>query len=264
MSGSGSIFTRLTSDGYDRFMGRYSRELAPLVADHAGVVAPMAVLDVGCGPGALTAELVKRLGAKAVSACDPSPVFIESVTANFPGATVKIGAIEALPFPDNAFDAALAQLVLHFVVDPVKGVSEMMRVTRPGGTVAATVWNNDDEALELVRVFDAAAPTIESDQPYKPMKPKFGSAASVVALFQQAGLQDVDARPLKVASTYANFGEYWEIVQHAQGPIGEFVSKLSDVEMDRLKDALAAELNHPTGAFTLTGVASSVIGRVPA
>lgn len=73
MSGSGSIFTRLTSDGYDRFMGRYSRELAPLVADHAGVVAPMAVLDVGCGPGALTAELVKRLGAKAVSPAIPPP-----------------------------------------------------------------------------------------------------------------------------------------------------------------------------------------------
>ena len=130
------------ADAYDRFMGRYSTPLAPQFADLAGVAAGQRVLDVGCGPGALTTELVRRLGGDAVSAVDPSEPFVAAIQQRQPGVTVRQAAAEQLPFPDRTFDAALAQLVVHFMTDPVAGLREMARVTRPGGVVAVCVWDN--------------------------------------------------------------------------------------------------------------------------
>ena len=129
----------VAADAYDRFMGRYSRVLAPVFADFARVAGGMRILDVGCGPGALTTELVARTGAENVVAVDPSAPFVEAARARHPGVTVELAPAEALPFASGAFDAALAQLVVHFMSDPVVGLTEMRRVTRPGGAVAACV-----------------------------------------------------------------------------------------------------------------------------
>src|ERR687898_2831921 len=131
----------VAADAYDRFMGRYSVPLAPRLADFAGVAPGQRVLDVGCGPGALTAELATRLGADAVSAVDPSEPFVAAARERHPGVSVQRAAAEQLPFEDQAFDAALAQLVVHFMADPVVGLREMARVTRKGGFVAACVWD---------------------------------------------------------------------------------------------------------------------------
>src|ERR687883_330625 len=122
-------------------MGRYSSELAPKLADLAGLEPGQRALDVGCGPGALTTELVRRLGADAVAAVDPSPSFVSAARERFPGVDVRHASAEALPFPDDGFDASLAQLVVHFMADPVAGIREMKRVTRPGGVIAACVWD---------------------------------------------------------------------------------------------------------------------------
>src|SRR5688572_14261320 len=115
---------------YDRFMGRYSVLLAPQLADLAGVAAGQRALDVGCGPGALTGELVRRLGEDAVSAVDPSEPFVAAARERYPGVSVQLAPAEALPFPDDSFDTSLAQLVVHFMTDPVAGLGEMARVTR--------------------------------------------------------------------------------------------------------------------------------------
>src|SRR6188768_3466522 len=131
----------LVADAYDRYMGRYSAPLSPLLADFAGVESGQRVLDVGCGPGALTAELVQRVGPAAVTAVDPSQPFVDALVERLPGVVVKRAAAEELPFPDASFDAALAQLVVHFMADPVAGIRELGRVTRPGGVVAACVWD---------------------------------------------------------------------------------------------------------------------------
>jgi len=129
-------------EAYDRFMGRYSVPLAPQLAALAEVVAGQRALDVGCGPGALTAELVRRLGPAAVAAVDPSEPFVDAARERHPGVNVERAPAEELPFPDEAFDAALAQLVVHFMADPVRGLREMARVTREGGIVAACVWDH--------------------------------------------------------------------------------------------------------------------------
>src|SRR3954469_5478793 len=132
----------VAASAYDRFMGRYSGGLSPQLADLAGVAAGQTVLDVGCGPGALTAELVTRLGTEAVTAVDPSGSFVAAAAVRNPGVDVRQAKAEALPFAADAFDVALAQLVVHFMADPVAGLREMARVARPGGPVAAGVWDH--------------------------------------------------------------------------------------------------------------------------
>ncbi len=132
----------VAAEAYDQYMGRYSRLLSPQMADLAGVRRGQRVLDVGCGPGALTAELVTRLGAAAVAAVDPSEPFVAAARDRHPGVEVLRASAEQLPFADRTFDAALAQLVVHFMSDPVAGLVEMARVTRPGGVVVACVWDH--------------------------------------------------------------------------------------------------------------------------
>jgi ubiquinone/menaquinone biosynthesis C-methylase UbiE len=127
---------------YDSFMGRYSVLLAPQLADLAEVSEGGGALDVGCGPGALTGVLVDRFGASSVSAIDPSHSFVTSVRERYPGVDVQQARAEQLPFPDDSFEAALAQLVVHFMSDPVAGLAEMARVTRREGIVAACVWDH--------------------------------------------------------------------------------------------------------------------------
>ena len=132
----------VAADAYDRFMGRYSVLLSPQLADLAEVAGGQKVLDVGCGPGALTAELVDRVGAESVVAIDPSGPFVEAARTRHPGVDVRLGSAEQLPFADDTFDATLAQLVVQFMSDPAAGVGEMARVTRPGGAVVACVWDH--------------------------------------------------------------------------------------------------------------------------
>ncbi len=132
----------VAADAYGRFMGQYSEPLGREFARFAGVSTGQRVLDVGCGPGALTARLVEILGADAVAAIDPSASFVDAAAARFPGVEVHLGTAEDLPYADDEFDAALAQLVVHFMSDPVAGLAEMARVVRPGGTVAACVWDH--------------------------------------------------------------------------------------------------------------------------
>jgi ubiquinone/menaquinone biosynthesis C-methylase UbiE len=128
-------------ENYDRFMGRYATGLAPKFADAAGVRAGMRVLDVGCGPGALAVELAGRVGEDNVAAIDPAPQFAAACQARIPGADVREGVAESLPWDDGTFDAAMCSLVVAWMSDADQGIGEMARVTKPGGTVAAAMWD---------------------------------------------------------------------------------------------------------------------------
>src|SRR6476659_10148932 len=176
----------VAADDYDRFMGRYSVPLAERFANFAGVATGGHVLDVGCGPGALTRELVDRLGPDAVSAVDPSESFVAAAAKRLPGVDVQHAAAEHLPFDDGQFDAALAQLVVHFMSDPVAGLHEMGRVTRPGGTVAACVWDHGGDRGPLT-TFWRAARDLDPSAPDESGLAGVGEG-QLAGLFAQAGL----------------------------------------------------------------------------
>jgi SAM-dependent methyltransferase len=253
---------RTSGSAYDRFMGRYSVPLAELFADAAGVAQGQRVLDVGCGPGALTRVLVDRLGVASVSACDPSPPFVEECAARLPGVDVRQGRAELVPFDDATFDAALAQLVLHFVSDPPAGVAEMRRTVQPGGVVGACVWDFAD-GMEMLHHFWEAAVALDPQAPSEARTLRFGRPGEIVELFEAAGLVDIVESELRVSSTYEDFDELWSSLLEGIGPAGAFAVSLPEPDRDRLRQNMYERVGSPQGPFTLGAVARCAIGHVP-
>ncbi|MBI5088420.1 MAG: class I SAM-dependent methyltransferase [Actinobacteria bacterium] len=250
----------LTSgDAYDSFMGRYSRPLAHLVADAAGVTAGQRALDIGCGPGALTAVLVERLGGDHVAACDPSQPFVTDCAARHPGVDVRVGRAEQVPFADHAYDRAIAQLVLHFVSDVPAAMGEMQRVLAPGGRAAACVWADGGQEM-LTRFWDAAR-AIDPDAATEVMR--FGLAGELTELFETAGFADVTETTLEVRSTYDDFDELWAGYVQGVGPAGAFCRALPEAKQTAVRRELHERLGSPTGSFSLTGLARFVCGDTP-
>lgn len=246
----------VAAEAYDRFMGRYSRLLSPQLADLAGVNAGQRVLDVGCGPGALTTELVSRLGALAVTAVDPSAPFVEAAMARHPGVEVHQASAEELPFADDSFDASLAQLVVHFMSDPVAGLSEMRRVTRPGGVVAACVWDLAGGQAPLSLFWKAAR---QLDPGVADESHLAGARDGHLAeLFIAAGLREIESRTLEVSFEHRTFEEWWEPYTGGVGPAGAYVVSLDPDRQAQLRDRCRALL--PDAPFVLTSRAWAVRG----
>jgi SAM-dependent methyltransferase len=246
------------AEAYGRFMGRFSEPLAPAFADACGVRAGQRVLDVGCGPGALTAELVRRLGPDAVTAIDPSPPFVEATAARFPRVDVRTGTAEDLPFPDDTFDAALAQLVVHFMADPVSGLREMARVTRPGGTVGACVWDHGGGQGPL-SLFWRAVRELDPDSPGEDNRAGTHEG-QLVELARAAGLVDVEPGTVSVTVGFERFDDWWEPFMLGVGPVGDYLRGLDDDRRTVLREHCRNLV--PPAPFTVTGSAWSVVGRV--
>lgn len=244
----------VSGDAYDRFMGRYSRSLAPEFATFAGVATGMRVLDVGCGPGALTGELVRRLGPSNVAACDPSEPFVAACAARHPGVEVRRGPAEQLPYDDGEFDLVAAQLVLHFISDPGRAGAECARVVRPGGVVTACVWDFDD-GMELLRAFWDAALARDPDAPDEARMLRFGRPGEVPQWLTEAGLVQVAETTLTVETEYQDFDELWTSLLAGIGPAGSYCVGLPDAARADLREALFERLDSPTGAFSLRAVA---------
>jgi SAM-dependent methyltransferase len=248
---------QVPADAYDRFMGRYSRPLAPQLADLAGVRAGLRALDVGCGPGALTTELVARLGPGAVAAVDPSSSFVERARERHPGVDVAIAAAEDLPFEDGAFDVALAQLVVHFMADPVAGLREMRRVTRPEGIVAACVWDLAGQTGPLATFWQA----VRAGDPRAADESGLAGAreGQLTELFDAAGLGDVEGAVFEVSVEHPSFDEWWEPYLLGVGPSGGYVAGLDAAGRDDLRERCRRLL--PDEPFTLTARAWAARGR---
>ncbi|MDQ3822649.1 MAG: class I SAM-dependent methyltransferase [Actinomycetota bacterium] len=243
---------------YDRFMGRYSVLLAPQLADLAGVQAGQTVLDVGCGPGALTAELVRRLGPEAVWAVDPSEPFVEAARARHPGASVQRATAEDLPFSDGTFDAALAQLVVHFMADPVAGLAEMARVTRSEGVVAACVWDLAGDRGPISPFWQAAReldPEVEDES-----RMAGAREGHLRELFEAAGLPEVEETTLAVSVEHPTFDDWWEPFTLGVGPAGSYAARLEPQRQAELRE-LARE-HVPPAPFVLEAAAWAARGRV--
>jgi SAM-dependent methyltransferase len=243
------------AEAYDRFMGRYSVGLAAPMADLAGVRAGQRVLDVGCGPGALTGELAARAGS--VAAVDPSSSFVTAAQKRNPGVDVRVATAEELPFGDDEFDAALAQLVVHFMADPVAGLREMARVTRPGGAVAACVWDHAGGQGPLGVFWQAVH---ELDPGARDESDLAGAREGHLAeLFAAAELQEIEQTLLSVRVDHPSFEEWWEPFTLGVGPAGVYVSGLADDDRDRLRELCRSRLPQPP--FTVTARAWAVHGR---
>jgi SAM-dependent methyltransferase len=244
------------ADAYDRFMGRYSVPLAPGFADLAGVVGGQRVLDVGCGPGALTAELVARVGPAAVSAVDPSEPFVAAARARNPEVDVQQASAESLPFADGAFDAALAQLVVHFMSDAAAGVAEMRRVTRRDGVVAACVWDHAGGQGPLSPLWEAAR---ELDPGAVDESGLVGSRrGDLERLFEGAELREVEETALSVSVEHPSFEEWWQPFTLGVGPAGSYVAGLDAQRLAELRERCRASL--PDAPFVFTAQAWTARG----
>jgi ubiquinone/menaquinone biosynthesis C-methylase UbiE len=243
-------------------MGRYSSRLAAPFADVAGVTAGLTAVDVGCGPGALTSVLVDRLGLGSVRACDPSPPFVAECAERFPGIDIRAGRAEAIPFPDDCVDIAVAQLVLHFVSDPTAAAAELCRVVRPGGVVAACVWDFE-RGMEMLRRFWDAALTVDEAAPDEARVLRYGGPGEIAGLFRDAGLADVRESTLQVATTYRRFDELWSGFLAGIGPAGSYCVALDDGARERVRQELFRRCGSPSGTFSLAAVARVARGTVP-
>ena len=248
----------VAADAYERYMGEWSKQLAPQMADFAQVRDGDRVLDVGSGPGTLTRELASRLGAAAVSAVDPSQPFVSVARASIPGIDVRRATAEALPFPDGVFDAAVAQLVVHFMRDPVLGLSEMARVTRPNGVVAACVWSYGEERGPLGPFWQVAR---ELDAEVEGESNLAGTRRGHLAeLFEAAGLTRVEASALEARRGYESFEHWWEPFTLGVGPGGAYVAQLVPEHVLSLRELCRARL--PAGPFEITAEAWAARGIV--
>jgi SAM-dependent methyltransferase len=249
------------SDGYERFMGRWSRRLAPPFVTFAGVTEGDRVLDVGSGTGAVsvTAAAIESVR---VTGIEPSPAYTRYAREHASGDRVRfeVGDALALPFPDDAFDRTLSMLVLNFVPDPAAALQQMIRVTRPGGVVAAAVWDYGGE-MQMLRTFWDAAVAVDPDAaPRDERHMPLSTRGALAELWRTHGMRDVDEQPLTIEMAFASFDDYWQPFLCGQGPAGVYVSSLAESG----RQALASRLRKRLGddGLALRATAWAVCGVV--
>jgi SAM-dependent methyltransferase len=231
-------------DAYERFMGRWSHELAPLMVKFAGLRDGDAVLDIGSGTGALAAAIVLAAPSSRVIGIDPAEPYVAFARRRHPGDLIRfeVGDAQQLRFADGSFERTLSLLVLNFIPNPVKALDEMIRVTRPDGTVSAAVWDYGQD-MEMLRLFwDKAISlnpaTVAQDERHMPLCRK----RELLALWRAHGLQDVSEEALTIQTHFVSFDDYWSPFLEKQGPAGTHVGALSDSEREELRRRLRKRL----------------------
>jgi SAM-dependent methyltransferase len=259
---SGADTFRASADLYDRLVGRYSPQLASALTDFAAIRPGMRALDVGCGPGALTAVLVERLGTENVSAVDPSEPFVEACRARLPGVEVLLGSGEELPFAAGSFDAVLSSLVVNFMDDAEAGVGEMARVARAGAIVAACVWDYPGE-MTLLRAFWDAAHEVEPERAATADEGvmRWCGEGELAELWRSVGLSDVNFGSLVVSARYSDFDDLWTPFLAGVAPSGAFIKSLDEGQRAAMYEALRRRLGVGDDPFDLTARAWAVSGR---
>jgi len=229
---------------YERYVGRWSRRVAPQFLSLLNVPGGRRWLDVGCGTGALCAAIADRCSPASVTGVEPSLGFLESARENLAGRAVLLpGSATAIPLGDASVDVVVSGLVLNFVPDPQAALLEMARVTRKGGTIAAYVWDYAGR-MELMRVFwdaavelDPAAARMDEGVRFPLCRPE-----PLQERFAGAGLREVEVRAIDIATPFANFDDYWQPFLGGQGPASTYVTSLSASDQDRLRNRVEAML----------------------
>jgi SAM-dependent methyltransferase len=243
-SGGGQAAIFSTGDAYERFMGRWSRQLAPLFVTFAGVRDGDRVLDVGSGTGALSAAVAAAAPSSRVVGIDPAVGYVKFAQSRHPGTNLvfAVGDAQQLQFADGAFDHTLSLLVLNFIPDRARAVSEMVRVTRSGGTVAAATWDYGD-GMRMLRVFWDEAVALEPghdgrDEKHMPVTRQ----GELAALWRTRGLRDIVEQPLTIPMRFTSFDDYWLPFLERQGPAGDYVVALPAAQREQLRERLRERL----------------------
>ena len=251
------------AEAYDRFVGRYSPQLASSLIEWVGIDPGWRVLDVGCGPGPLTSALAAAVGPESVAAVDPSDSFAAACRARVPGADVRVAPAEELPFADSSFDATCSQLVVNFLSDAPAALGEMRRVTRPAGVIAASVWDYAGEMTMLRAFWDAAlevdpegAGPLDEGRRMPYCRPD-----ELARLWEDAGLTEVATDGATVSADYEDFEDLWAPFTAGVGPAGSYCASLTDETREGLRSSFFTRLGSPPGPFELTARAWVVRGR---
>ncbi|HEX9235834.1 MAG TPA: methyltransferase domain-containing protein [Actinomycetota bacterium] len=247
------------TDWYARHVGRYTDALAAALIDGAAIRDGDRALDVGCGPGAALAALARRLGPDRVAGVDPSEPFVLMARERVPGADVRLGAGQALPFEDGSFDVVLSQLVVNFMTDAAAGVAEMRRVGRR--SVVSCVWDYAGE-MTMLRVFWDAALELDPDAPDEGRVMRWCSPIELEDLWTWAGLSEVEVDELVVSAGYADFDDYWLPFTAGIAPSGAYCASLAPESREALREACRRRLAVPDGPFELRARAWVVRGWV--
>jgi SAM-dependent methyltransferase len=254
----------LAGDAYERYMGRWSRALAHQFLAWLRPPAAAHWLEVGCGTGALTTAIVSSCGPHSVVACDPSEPFIDHARRHLadPRVTFVVGGADALPPHDSSFDLAVSALVLNFLPVPGETLALLRQRLRPGGAVAACVWDYAG-AMEFLRVFWDAATAVDGRAATLDEGRRFPlcSAQALHALFDAAGLTQVETGAIEIETRFAGFEDYWEPFLRGTGPAPAFVAGLEPPARDDLRERLRRSLPAAAGgAIHLRARAWSVRG----
>jgi ubiquinone/menaquinone biosynthesis C-methylase UbiE len=264
-----STFVAVDAAQYEQMMGRWSRDLAALFIEFAGVRDGESVLDVGCGTGSLTYALLDAARGLRLTGIDQAPVFLDAARAKPKAASVRFkqGDATALPFEDASFDRALSLLVLHFVPESQRALAEMRRVVKPGGTVGAAVWDGGGGYLAQRLFWDTAAclvPSGEEGRKRACSRP-LARKGEMRAAFIECGFSDVLDTTLTIRMNYAGFADYWGPIAAGEGPLGAFFQKLEVKERATVERGVrsAFEGGAPDGPRSFIASAWACAGRVP-
>jgi SAM-dependent methyltransferase len=264
-----STFLSTDGDGYDAQMGRWSRRLAPLLIDFAGVTAATRVLDVGCGTGSLTFEMARRLGNSAITGIDFSPAYVAHALRHNENSriTFEVGDACALRFEDASFDCVFSSLVLQFIPDADRAVREMCRVTQAGGTITAATWDTRGGVVVQRMFFDTAA-VLDPDASIRraiactrPMSCSDG----LFKAWSDAGLIDIVQDSLTIRMEYGSFADFWSSIDGNDGPYADYLRTLGAEAKLRLRSLIEAAYldGEQDGPRSYAATAWAIKGRVP-
>jgi len=256
----------LFTDGeaYERLMGRWSRMVGERFLDWLGVPKGLRWLDVGCGNGAFTEEIVARCAPATVTGIDPSDEQL-AFARRRPSvklAQFQVGDAQRLPFGDRSFDVAIMALVLSFLPDPAKAVSEMARVVRPGGWIATYMWDVPGGGSPVTMIYDAME-SLGSALPVRP-NPAASRLEAMQDFWETAGLEAIETRVIRIPVTYANFDDFWDSNTVPIGPQGKVIAGMSVDTREQLRTRLREYVPAASdGRIIYQSFANAVKGRVP-
>jgi SAM-dependent methyltransferase len=255
------------AEAYDRFMGRWSRLLAPLLLEFADIPDAGRVLDAGSGTESMAFAITRGKARCQVVGIDPSKEYVAyAASRNRAGAraTFKTGDAQRLRFADGTFQSCLSLLVFNFIPDPGLALRELARVTRPGGRIAVSVWDYGT-GMRMLRVFwDAVVSLNPEASKYDERNMPLCRAGELSALWTKGGLTNVEDRPLDITMRFESFEDYWKPFLLGQGPAGACVRRLSPERVKILRDEVKRRLavSGDKVPFDLPALAWAVRGRV--